>query len=773
MAVDPRFERLPEHEGPAFRTWQLIMQTTMGSVVQQQATGGQIQLSNVPKPRSKPAPADDFIPLGSSKKENQIEENDEAPKIKKEKQAPKEAVADELFIPWKTHDHYPEDPVGLHLEISDFHKYMKPTIEEEKMRQNVVDRISALIVHIWPSAKVEVFGSFRTKLYLPTSDIDLAVFGKWEKLPLNTLKKELVNHGFADEETIKVLDKASVPIIKLTDKKSKIRVDISFNVESSIKSAELIKKYIEEFRILPSLFLIIKHFLVQRDLNEVFTGGISSYCLMLLTISFLQRHRKVDVRKTKNVNLGVLLMEFLELYGRNFNYQRIAVKIKDDGCYANKEMLAKELGEGTFLPLLCIEDPITHSCEIGKSSYGILRVKDAFEYGFNIIDRAIRNKSYFKVNPNSTYLSRIVSVAREVEEYRQWIRTSYKSFDFVPKTPVYIPSTPVTPQSIYPIAIPNQFISTSNGRPPLLPTPPSPFSPRVNMITSPFSTYPPSTTYGFFGDSNTVQQTIIIPTAGSTGNSDTTDLNQQQIPNLQQQQKLNQQPSQQNPEIVTTPPPPVTQQIHYVVPANNGAYIQQTRPLTQQSFVSPSPSPSSPIKTMPPNLAFGSLITSMAQQRRNNSKANTNYTNKRNTNSARNSQRNSPKTSPKLTNRSFSVPNAVPGIAAVSVPQTTTDYSKQISRITGTESRIHYTADELWSLNPGTTLVSNGNGKRKTEKEYRVPVERFDSSKFINKDSSIHKFVAPVPLKSSPVASHMKRRGSLKDSAIVISSDGE
>ena len=34
--------------------------------------------------------------------------------------------------------------------------------------------------------------------------------------------------------------------------------------------------------------MIIKHFLVQRDLNEVFTGGISSYCLMLLTISFLQ-----------------------------------------------------------------------------------------------------------------------------------------------------------------------------------------------------------------------------------------------------------------------------------------------------------------------------------------------------------------------------------------------------------------------------------------------------------------------------------------------------
>lgn len=34
MAVDPRLECLPEHEGPAFRTWKLIMQTTMGKAIQ-------------------------------------------------------------------------------------------------------------------------------------------------------------------------------------------------------------------------------------------------------------------------------------------------------------------------------------------------------------------------------------------------------------------------------------------------------------------------------------------------------------------------------------------------------------------------------------------------------------------------------------------------------------------------------------------------------------------------------------------------------------------
>lgn len=44
----------------------------------------------------------------------------------------------------------------------------------------------------------------------------------------------------------------------------------------------------KDFPVLPKLVLVLKQFLLQRDLNEVFTGGISSYSLILLTVSFLQ-----------------------------------------------------------------------------------------------------------------------------------------------------------------------------------------------------------------------------------------------------------------------------------------------------------------------------------------------------------------------------------------------------------------------------------------------------------------------------------------------------
>jgi non-canonical poly(A) RNA polymerase PAPD5/7 len=67
-----------------------------------------------------------------------------------------------------------------------------------------------------------------------------------------------------------------------------VKVDISFNMQNGVRSAKLITDFKEKFPVLAPLVMVLKHFLLERDLNEVFTGGISSYSLILLTISFLQ-----------------------------------------------------------------------------------------------------------------------------------------------------------------------------------------------------------------------------------------------------------------------------------------------------------------------------------------------------------------------------------------------------------------------------------------------------------------------------------------------------
>lgn len=152
-----------------------------------------------------------------------------------------QAPSDLNPAPWRRQPCYAPHVLGLHEEIIDFYEYIKPFEEEEYMRNRVVQRIEAVVCCIWPEAKVEIFGSFATKLYLPTSDIDLMIMGKWDSLPLHTLKSELVKAGVADDDQVTVLDKASVPIVKVRDKESDVRVDISFNTSNGVNSANLIR----------------------------------------------------------------------------------------------------------------------------------------------------------------------------------------------------------------------------------------------------------------------------------------------------------------------------------------------------------------------------------------------------------------------------------------------------------------------------------------------------------------------------------------------------
>lgn len=326
--------------------------------------------------------------------------------------------------PWRPPNFkYGRGIIGLHQEIEQFYAHMIATPTEHALRVKVVSRIEQIVLNLWPSARVEMFGSFRTGLYLPTSDIDLVVIGQWTMLPLRTLEIELINQGIAEPNSVRVLDKASVPIVKLTDRQTQVKVDISFNMESGVQSAKLIKGFKRDYPVLEKLVLVLKQFLLQRDLNEVFTGGISSYSLILMCISFLQQHHQ---KPSTSSNLGVLLIEFFELYGRKFNYMKIGISVKS-GRYIPKEELQREMIDGHRPSLLCIEDPLTPGNDIGRSSYGALHVKQAFEYAYIVLVQAVLplDKNLNDCNRQSI-LGRIIRVTDEVIEYRKWIKDTFE-----------------------------------------------------------------------------------------------------------------------------------------------------------------------------------------------------------------------------------------------------------------------------------------------------------------------------------------------------------
>ena len=344
----------------------------------------------------------------------------------------------ETCTPWVRQE-YSNDMIGFHEEIMHFYSYMSPKRSERCMRLHVFEKVKSIILKLWPRAQVYPFGSFCTNLYLPTSDIDIVVLGEWVALPLFSLEEAFLKAQIAIEDSIMVLDKTTVPIIKFTDRETEVKVDISFNQETGLYSANLICQYVHQFPYLPYLAMIVKQFLVQRQLNEVYYGGINSYSLILMLVSFFQMHARSEAADLSS-NLGVLLMEFFELYGRTFNYTKVAISIIDGGCYFPKEAL-----DGVEDSLLYIQDPLEQRENACRGCYGIMQVKAAFEHAYNLLHTILMAREDGTTTRGTSLLSRIIQISKEVESYRNWTESTWGSATisspppFSLTTPIYSP----------------------------------------------------------------------------------------------------------------------------------------------------------------------------------------------------------------------------------------------------------------------------------------------------------------------------------------------
>ncbi|SCV71317.1 BQ2448_2905 [Microbotryum intermedium] len=160
-----------------------------------------------------------------------------------------------------------------------------------------------------------------------------------------------------------------------------------------------------------SLVLLLKAFLNQRGMNEVFTGGLGSYSIICLVISFLQvriarealsyhtlhadvvssrykLHPKMQVSTiVPSRNIGLLFVELLDYYGRQFNFDLTGITLRHRGGYFNKH------DKGWYRPnqpyLLSIEDPNDPLNDVSGGSHGIVRVRQTLSGGYESLTATI------------------------------------------------------------------------------------------------------------------------------------------------------------------------------------------------------------------------------------------------------------------------------------------------------------------------------------------------------------------------------------------------
>ncbi|CAO1945483.1 unnamed protein product [Urochloa humidicola] len=279
----------------------------------------------------------------------------------------------------------------LHKEILDFCDFISPSTEEQSSRTAAVQAVSDVVKHIWPQCKVEVFGSFRTGLYLPTSDIDVVIFESRVKTPqvgLYALAKALSQKGVAKK--IQVIAKARVPIMKFVETKSGIAFDISFDINGGPQAADFIKDAVKKMPALRPLCMILKVFLHQRELNEVYSGGIGSYALLTMLITHLQLiwggNDILGYRQPKEHNLGILLVRFFDFYGRKLNHFDVGISCNSFKTFFLK--IDKDFMNLDRPHLLSIQDPMAPDNDIGKNSFNYYKVKSAFSKAYSVLTDA-------------------------------------------------------------------------------------------------------------------------------------------------------------------------------------------------------------------------------------------------------------------------------------------------------------------------------------------------------------------------------------------------
>ena len=336
--------------------------------------------------------------------------------------------------------------VALHNEIVGFCKLMEPHPDELKEREALVEKFSDLVNSTFKTGcKVEVFGSQVTGLCLPTSDIDIAIqiegdqegetkedstgkvqnadsetseMDNWSTQlggnPLQQLGNALRDQWQSDLSYLEVIENTRVPLVKFTHAPTNISVDVCFNQKTGVQAATLMKRYMDAIPPLRPLTFVLKYFLASRGLNEPYTGGVGSFMLQLMIVSFLQNRERdaFNYSRASLYNLGALLVEFLELYSTDFNYVTTGFSVRYDGFYFPKG--ASERKEAFFQQnrpfSMSIENPLETGADVGKPSFRMQMVQRSFEVAFKLLLCYVSDP----VTPTASILASILPVTDEM-----------------------------------------------------------------------------------------------------------------------------------------------------------------------------------------------------------------------------------------------------------------------------------------------------------------------------------------------------------------------
>ncbi|CAD8059451.1 unnamed protein product [Paramecium sonneborni] len=319
----------------------------------------------------------------------------------------------------------------MNLDILDFTDNIMNEYEEMlPFRFLSFERVKQVIQKVFlgiPDEMIMLFGSCATGLALIDSDIDIGINGL-EVYNRNMLKNHFDNLFFEFSRKKWVIKanpifNSSVPIIKLEidpqinvfdyegrnldehqiqqwkklkqKLKSGIKVDISFNFNGNgicsthlgSITTDLVKRWMEEYPSLQQIVLILKSMIKKLKLSESYTGGLSSYSLIIMVYSYLR-----EKRITSNL-IGEQFIDLINFYVNYFDSSSTGIGLLSDINNSNSSYFFNL--QDYCLPML----PITIFNPYNRKllTHPSVQINKIFDF-FKVIIKEVDSKKDFYCN---------------------------------------------------------------------------------------------------------------------------------------------------------------------------------------------------------------------------------------------------------------------------------------------------------------------------------------------------------------------------------------
>ncbi|RHY71753.1 hypothetical protein DYB38_000938 [Aphanomyces astaci] len=289
---------------------------------------------------------------------------------------------------------------------SEVHAFVAYTNTEVESAQNSVQdsiaRLNATLDKKWPEAACHAtcFGSFASGLWLPTSDVDVVVHG----IPSTDLTstQEVLAALLSTEPWVRHVSVVGtkVMVVKVILKHCGRRMDIAVetaDTQHGLAATEIVRAAVMSIPVMRPLVLVLKTFLREKGLNNAFTGGLSSYALVLLCLHYLlhRPHNRVIASSSSSESddgdndvdehdeVGTVLLGFLEYFGTIYDHRCTGITwfINPVGHLESVEY-ERKVRQGP----LVLDDPIhPHDrgvYNVGAGAYAMARVVTALENAF-------------------------------------------------------------------------------------------------------------------------------------------------------------------------------------------------------------------------------------------------------------------------------------------------------------------------------------------------------------------------------------------------------